>query len=73
MLESKKATDSVAREKTDIRGTRAVLQIVFLLHVGALVSTWPSSAPQNMLLLLMTLLQSSSQGDAISLFVFHCA
>ena len=47
MLESKKATESVAREKTHIRGTRAVLQLVVLLHVGALVSALPSSAPRK--------------------------
>ena len=47
MLESKKATESVAREKTHIRGTRAVSQLVFLLHVGALVSALPSSAPRK--------------------------
>ena len=47
VLESKKATESVAREKTHIRGTRAVSQLVFLLHVGALVSAWPSSAPRK--------------------------
>ena len=47
VLESKKATESVGREKTHIRGTRAVSQLVFLLHVGALVSAWPSSAPRK--------------------------
>ena len=47
VLEGKKATESVAREKTHIRGTRAVSQLVFLLHVGALVSALPSSAPRK--------------------------
>ena len=47
MVESKKATESVAREKTHIRGTRAVSQLVFLMHVGALVSALPSSAPRK--------------------------
>ena len=47
MLESKKATESVAREKTHMRGTRAVSQLVFLLHVGALVSALPLSAPRK--------------------------
>ena len=47
VLESKKATESVAREKTHIRGTRAVSQLVFLLHVGALVSALPWSAPRK--------------------------
>ena len=47
VLQSKKATESVAREKTHIRGTRAVSQLVFLLHVGALASALPSSAPRK--------------------------
>ena len=47
VLESKKATESVAREKPYIRGTRAVSKLVFLLHVGALVSALPSSAPRK--------------------------
>ena len=51
VLESKKSTESVAREKTHIRGTRAVLQLVFLLHVGALVSALPSSAPRKSVVL----------------------
>ena len=47
VLESMKATGSVVREKTYIRGTRAVLQLVCLLHVGALVSALPLSAPRK--------------------------
>ena len=47
VLESKKAAESVAREKPHMRGTRAVSQLVFLLHVGALVSALPSSAPRK--------------------------
>ena len=47
VLESKKSTESVAHEKSHIRGTRAVAQLVFLLHVGALVSASPLSAPRK--------------------------
>ena len=47
VFESKKATESVAREKTYIRGTRAISKLVFVLHVGALVSALPSSAPRK--------------------------
>ena len=47
VLESMKATESAAREKPHMRGTRAVSQLVFLLHVGALVSALPSSAPRK--------------------------
>ena len=38
---------SESKRKTHIRGTRAVSQLVFLLHVGALVSALPSSAPRK--------------------------
>ena len=47
VLESKKATQSFAPEKAHIRSTRAVVQLVFFLHVGALVSVLPSSAPRK--------------------------
>ena len=47
VFESKKSMESVAHEKTHIRCTRAIPQLVFLLHVGALVSALPLSAPRK--------------------------